>query len=235
MKKIFFPILFVGLVFLAGCGHQAATNNAAVSGADGTMPAANEMAAITPSSLAAESGMKVLSIIPEQSKAQYSMNELLRGTPTLVVGSTSQLAGEIGVKTDRPAAIKIGEIKLDAASFVTDIAARDKNVVELIFKANEPQNKYIVFQPTQVSGVPEILTPDQGFPVRIEGNLTISGTTRPVTFVGGITWRQDGSLVGSATTDLTYGDFGLKIPDFPFLSNVDQVVKLEIDLTAAAK
>jgi polyisoprenoid-binding protein YceI len=161
------------------------------------------------------------------------MNEFLKGVSTFVVGTSTQLTGNITVDTAKPAQIKIGAIKLDATSLITDNAMRNKNIVNLIFKSNQPQNQFIVFQPTKVSGVPTVLTPGQSFPVKIIGDLTISGTTKPATFTGTINWRGDGTVVGTATTEVTYANFGLVIPNFPFLSNIDKVAKLEVDVTAA--
>lgn len=176
---------------------------------------------------------KVLNVVAEESEAKYSLNELLSGVPTLVVGTSRQLSGQIMVDTSvKPAIVTVGDIKLDATSFATDKPMRDKNVVSLILKSDKPENKYIVFHTTSISGVPETLTADQSFPVEISGDLTISGVTKPATFKGQMTWKNDGSISGSASTDLTYANFGLVIPNFPFLANVDSVVKLEVNLNA---
>jgi polyisoprenoid-binding protein YceI len=176
---------------------------------------------------------KVLNVMAADSEAKYSLNEVLSGVPTLVVGTSKQLSGQITVDTSvKPAIVSIGEIRLDATSFKTDKAMRDNNVIKLILKSDEPENKFIVFQSAKVSGVPETLTPDQSFPVEITGNLTISGVMKPTTFKGTMTWKSDGTLTGTASTDLTYANFGLVIPNLPFLANVDEVVKLEVNLSA---
>ncbi|MFA5184761.1 MAG: YceI family protein [Patescibacteria group bacterium] len=225
MKKIFFPVLFLSLFFLAGCGIAQPD--------EGTVPAGKRAASEIAAENFADADTKTLGIVAAESQAKFSLNEVLKGVPTLVVGTSSQLSGMITVKTSQPAAINIGAIQLDATSLVTDNALRNKNIIELILKSNEPQNRYIVFQPTNISGVPETLTPGQSFPVTIEGNMTISGNTQPTTFTGAITWQSDGTLTGTATTDLTYANFGLAIPDFPFFSDVDKVTKLEINLKAS--
>lgn len=177
--------------------------------------------------------VKVLNIVSSESEAKYSLNEILSGVPTFVVGTTKQISGQISIDTSvKPAAVVIGEVRVDATTFKTDKEMRDNNVVKLILKSNEPENQYIVFKPTNISGVPETITPDQAFPVEITGNLTISGVMKPTTFSGTMTLKSDGSVVGEASTDLTYANFGLEIPNFPFLANVDKVVKLNIAISA---
>lgn len=175
-----------------------------------------------------------LSLLAGQSEAKFSLNELLRGVPTHVVGTSTQITGNVTVNTDTPAKITISPIKLDATSFITDNAFRNHNIINLIFHSNEPQNQFIVFQPASLDGVPTSLTPDQPFPVKITGNLTISGQTHPVTFNGTMDWHNNGTLSVAAATELTYADFGLAIPNFPFLANVDKIVKLEVEATAGS-
>ncbi len=176
---------------------------------------------------------KILNIVSEDSEAKYSLNELLSGVPTFVVGTSHQLNGQIAVDAvSQPATIKIGDIKLDATSFTTDKPLRDKNVISMVLKSDKPENQFIVFRTTSITGVPETLTVDKSFPVKITGDLTISGVTKPTTFDGNVTWKSDGSLAGSASTNLSYANFGLVIPDLPFLANVDEVVKLELNLSA---
>jgi polyisoprenoid-binding protein YceI len=176
---------------------------------------------------------KILNIVTESSEAKYSLNEVLSGAPTFVGGTRHKLSGQIAVDAvSKPATVTIGDIKLDATSFTTDKAMRDNNVIKLILKSDKPENQFIVFHPTSITGVPEALTAEKSFPVKIMGDLTISGITKPATFDGNITWKSDGSLSGSASTDLTYANFGLEIPNFSFLANVDKIVKLEVNLSA---
>lgn len=183
--------------------------------------------------VAVSTNAKALNIVAADSEAKYSLNEVLSGVPTLVVGTSRQLSGQIMVDTSvKPAVVTISDIQLDATSFTTDKPMRDKNVISLILRSDKPENKFIVFHPTNITGVPETLTADQSFPVTITGDLTISGITKPAIFNGQLTLKSDGSVTGTASTDLTYANFGLVIPNFPFLANVDQVVKLEVNLNA---
>jgi polyisoprenoid-binding protein YceI len=70
------------------------------------------------------------------------------------------------------------------------------------------------------------------FPVKVTGDLTISGVTKSIIFNGMARLGLDNSLTVKASTDLTYGDFGVAVPDLPFLANVSKTVKLTVDLVA---
>lgn len=168
---------------------------------------------------------KILNIVATESKATYQLNEELRGTPTLVVGNTSSLSGNIVLNTANQK-IESGQIKLDASTFKTDIPARDENVKKLIFKADKEENQYIVFNPTNIEQT------EGSNQIKATGSLSISGVSRTVTFEGTTSMLADGGVTIDASTMLAYADFGLVIPDFPFLANVDKTVKLTVSLVA---
>jgi len=179
-----------------------------------------------------DSNVKNLSIVAGESKATYELNEKLRGTLTHVVGSTGSVSGTATVNLVSPAKIEIGEVKIDATSFKTDIAKRDENVVELVLKSNQPANQYITFTPTDIIGVPATIEAGKDFSIKITGNMTVLGISKPITFEGVANVSANNSLTIKANTKVTYGDFGVTIPDFSFLSDVDKTVDLSINLIA---
>lgn len=168
---------------------------------------------------------KVLNIVATESKATYQLNEELRGTPTLVTGNTSSISGNIILNTDNQK-IESGQVKLDASTFKTDIPTRDENVKKLIFKSDKEENKYIVFNPTNIEQT------EGSNQIKVTGNLTISGVSKNITFEGTTSMLADGGITIDASTMLTYADFSLVIPDFPFLANVDKTVKISVSLVA---
>lgn len=176
-----------------------------------------------------EDGVRNFVLVSEESEAEYSINELLRGVPTLVVGKSKALSGNVLIQTKDKVEIVGGEIKLDAKSFKTDISNRDNNVANLILKANEPGNEFIIFQPKSISGLGEEIVLGEDIPVEISGDLTIAGVTETMTFVGTVNWLDENTLSGLINTDLTYANFGLTLPDFDFFSDVDEVAKLKIN------
>lgn len=177
------------------------------------------------------SNSKVLNIVATESKATYEINELLRGVKTHVTGNSSELSGSVTLNPTTYAVEK-AEIKLAANSFKTDIAARDGNVSKLIFKADQAGNEFITYSVSGIEGWPASVEMDKDYAVKVMGNMTISGVTKPVSFNGTAHVDTDGSFHVKAKTILTYGDFGLAIPNFPFLANVDKTADLSIELVA---
>jgi polyisoprenoid-binding protein YceI len=175
---------------------------------------------------------KVLSIVSNQSKAEFSLNEVLNGKPTLVVGTTNQIGGEIKIKSTAPVAMTIGEVKVDARTLKTDNENRNGALVRLILKSEDKGNEYISFKTKTVTGLPETIETGKEFAYTINGDLTIRGVTKPVSFNAKSILNKDGSLTGSATSMVTYGDFGISVPNLSFLANVDKTVKLSLSLVA---
>lgn len=169
---------------------------------------------------------KNLAVVSAESKATYKINEELRGTPTLVTGNTTAITGSITVDVANKK-IVTGKIEIDANTFATDIPARDENVKKLVLESDK--NKTITFVPTNIEGVLEV---GKSSNVKIAGAITIKGITKPVTLTGTAILNPDNSLALSVKTVLTYGDFGVTIPDFPFLANIDKTVDLSVDLVA---
>lgn len=93
------------------------------------------------------------SIVSAQSKATFSLNELLRGSPKLVVGETNTLKGEIGV-TFSPANISLGDISINARTLKTDSEKRDGAISRLILHSDKPENEFITFSNAVVTGLP---------------------------------------------------------------------------------
>src|SRR5262245_14265399 len=61
---------------------------------------------------AAGSGSLSLQIVPEQSEARFTIDEILRGRPNTVVGKSNQVAGEIAVNPNDLSAAKVGAIRV---------------------------------------------------------------------------------------------------------------------------
>jgi len=169
---------------------------------------------------------KNLAVVSSESKATYKINEELRGTPTLVTGNTTAITGSITLDVSNKK-IVTGKIEIDANTFATDIPARDENVKKLVLESDK--NKTITFVPTNIEGVLEV---GKSSNVKIAGAITIKGITKPVTLTGTAILNPDNSLALSVKTVLTYGDFGVTIPDFPFLANIDKTVDLSVDIVA---
>lgn len=196
-----------------------------------------EASAATAESVTPANGQTVYTIIPEQSTATFTLDELLRGEPKTVVGtSTSYIAGEIGFDAKNPASSTVGVIKLNARTFVTDDKNRNNMIRRVILKTENDENEFITFKPTSITDASGSGFKDASheFTFNITGDLTISGVAKQVTFLAGINLdpTDKTTLLISAGTTVKRSDFNLEIPNLSFLADVTDEVKLQLDLIA---
>lgn len=174
----------------------------------------------------------VYRIIPEESEARFLIDEDLRGERITVVGATNQVGGDIAVNMANPAESQVGTILINARTLETDNAFRNRAIRGQILKSAQDEFEFIEFVPTAVSGMPETVAVGEPVTFQIEGDLTVAGTTQPVTFEATVTVADDQRMTGSATTTVQWRDFNLTIPDVPGVANISEDVGLEIDFIA---
>lgn len=190
-------------------------------------PVAAPSASQTPSvstPVAPTNPTNVFRIVPESSKATFTLGEDLRGVRTTVVGTTQDVSGDITVDPNNVGAARIGTIKINARTFKTDSESRNRAIVRMIFKSEETGNEFITFTPSSISVASST--------IEVTGSLTISGVTNTSTFTGTYAFASDTELTGHVGTLLRYADFGLSVPELPFLANVDKQVELTFDFIA---
>ena len=177
-------------------------------------------------------GQVVFEIDKTSSEVRFEIDETLRGSPFRVVGTTSEVAGQILVDFDDPTASEVGEIVINVRTLSTDDSLRDRAIRGQILGTNNDDNEFARFVPGAVEGIPEQIAPGDSFPVTITGDFTLSGVTRPVTFQGQVTLATPDRLQIEATATVLYADFDLSIPEIPIVSNVSDEVLLAVTLTA---
>ena len=196
-------------------------------------PAQEGDTAVPEPEMPASGAPTTFTIDPARSEARFIINEVLRGTPTTVVGVTSNLAGQLLVDLNDPAGAQVGPIVINARDLKTDNNFRNNAIANEILLTNEFE--FITFTPTAVSGLPGTAEVGQTYPLEISGDLTITGQTQPVTFAGSVTLVSGGELTGQAAATIAYADFGLTIPFARSVESVEDTVVLELDFTAAAQ
>ena len=174
----------------------------------------------------------VFRISQEDSTAEFNISEVLRGVDTLVVGTTSEVAGDIRVNFVDPSASAIGQIRINARTFVTDEDRRNSAIARFILQSENEAYEFIEFQPTAVSGLPESVAVGDSFTFQISGDLTILDTTNEVTFDASATYTSEDQISGSAEATVRYADWGITIPDVPFVASVEDDVILKINFVA---
>jgi len=157
----------------------------------------------------------------------FTMNETLNGKPFLVVGTTTQIGGDIEIKDTK---LVLGELTLNAKTLETDNSRRNGAITRLILKSENPANEFITFKPTSYDGATAVET-GTSLTFNVLGDLTISGVTKPATFK--VTARVTSEQVtGTAETTIKRSDFGLVIPTLSFVADVDDAFPVTVSIVA---
>jgi polyisoprenoid-binding protein YceI len=176
----------------------------------------------------------VFRISQDESQVEYNIYELLNGEDKTVVGTTSQVAGDILIDLDDPSQSQIGEININARTFATDESRRDNSVARFILQSESDEHEFITFQPTGIEALPDTVNVGDALAVQVTGDLTIAGVTQEVVFDVNATLETEDRLVGSAETVVQRSAFNLNIPNVPFVANVGEDVTLKLDFVANA-
>jgi len=174
----------------------------------------------------------VLISLQPGSVARYEIGEQFARLPTPItaVGETSAINGKVyfdpsGNISESDASI----IVVDVESLTSDENKRDNWV-----RRNGGIGSEISIILTKVSGHTWPL-PDSGkMEVTIEGEMTISDITNPVTW-NGLLGIEGSDITGSITTIITWDQFSLSKPRLPFIISVDDEIMLELEVIATKK
>ncbi len=166
--------------------------------------------------------------IGEESKAEFRIGEILRDKPFTAVGTTSTISGDITLFDN---ALSFSTIRVNARTFKTDSENRDRAIARMILKSEKPENEWITFTVTGISGLPTSASMNRDLPFSMTGNLTIAGVTKPVTF-SAIMNITDTAITGTARTTLKRSDFNLTIPNIPFVASVDDSFPISVTIVA---
>jgi polyisoprenoid-binding protein YceI len=180
----------------------------------------------------AAASASVFEIEPEQSQARFVIDEVLRGSPKTVVGTTNQVAGQIVLDPTDPDSAQVGAIVINARTFATDSTQRDRAIQNQILQTE--QHEYITFTPKRLVGLPDRAGIGQPLAFQMVGDLTIRGVTREATFETTVTPHSEERLEGNANTTIRYADWGISIPRVPAVAGVADEVQLQLDFVATA-
>ena len=76
----------------------------------------------------ADLGQVTYDIDKTQSSVQFELDEVLSGSPKHVVGTTSEVAGQVLIDFDDPANSQLGTIVINVRTFKTDSDIRDRAI-----------------------------------------------------------------------------------------------------------
>ncbi len=166
--------------------------------------------------------------IMEGSSASYRVTEQLAGIdfPNDAVGTTEKVSGFMAILPDGSIAPG-SKLSIDLRGLTSDQSMRDGYIKNRTLETEKFPDA--VFVPTAVSGVPKMVPSAGQLGVALNGNLTIHGVTKPVTFKGIATIDPRSSTVaGRALTTISFSDFGLPKPTLARLVSVEDKITIEL-------
>lgn len=201
--------------------------------ADETQPIEGAEQAEVQGSQSTAGELRIFSINPAESQVRFELDEDLRGQRITVVGTTDQIAGEIGVDLSDLSTTQVGVIQINARGLATDNNFRNRAIQNEILDTGNFE--FISFKPTAINGLPDRADIGEEISFTMEGDLTIRDVTRPVSFTVLAKADTENRLSGTATAVISRGDFGLNIPSVPSVANVEEEIELYIDFVATAQ
>lgn len=226
-------VFFIGVVAIGALAFSFLRTPEAASAPIEAIPISDE----AKSSSSASSGesqssdsKNLYSIVQEKSEARFLIDEVLRGAPKTVVGTTDQVAGEIQIDLSDPASAQIGTILINARTLTTDNDFRNRAIKNQILVTD--RYEFISFTPTTLNGIPDQISIGETYTIETVGDLTIKDITKEATFTTTVTVLSETQLQGFSTATIFYSDFGINIPDAPAVSSVADEVILEIESIA---
>ena len=181
----------------------------------------------------AENGSStVYTIDSAQSTASFTIAEVLQGSDFVVVGTTDQVGGQVVFDASNPTAAQIGEIVINARTFVTDSDRRDSAINNRILFTEAFE--FVRFQPTAINGLPDSVAVGDSVDVEIVGDLTIMDMTKSTTFAATLTYISADEIAGTASTTILYDEYGVEVPLTQSVSFVSDELTMELDFVATA-
>jgi polyisoprenoid-binding protein YceI len=174
----------------------------------------------------------IFEIVSAESEARFLIDEVLRGDPVTVVGSTDQVAGQIAVDPGDLSSAQAGIIQVNARTLATDNQFRNRAIKNRILLTND--HEFVTFAPTEIVGLDGSGVVGETYSFQIVGDLTVTDVTRQVTFEVTATPVSETRIEGLATTAFLYTDFELFIPDAQAVDTVEDEVRLEFEFVAEA-
>lgn len=222
--------ILIGLLVLGGGAFMYLTRPVTID------PVATDTASATaPTSVASASPTtaETYNIVSAKSSAEFTIDEVLRGSPFTVHGTSSAVSGTASLSESAgKTVLTLGTISIDARTFKTDSTQRDGAIARLILKSTEPGNEMIPFVASGPVTLPESPRDGSTYPFSVTGTLTISGKSHTETFIGTIT-KSGSTLTTKVTAPVKRSSYGLVIPNIPFVANVPDTFTLSAVIVAS--
>ncbi|MEH6819731.1 YceI family protein [Dietzia psychralcaliphila] len=150
---------------------------------------------------------------PNETAAGYTVDEILRGEPVTVVGSTGQVTGEASISDSE---LEAAEFEVRIEGIATDIEQRDTRArsPEILDAEAHPSATLTLAAPVELASTPSDGTTTT---IPMEVDLTIKGTTER-TSVDVTVLRSGEVLIASGAVPVTWTEFGVEPPSLGFVT-----------------
>lgn len=167
--------------------------------------------------------------VADGSEARYRVREQLAQlpAPSDAVGETQSVSGTIAVMPDGTIMSDQSKILVDLRTLKSDQDRRDRFIGDNVLQVN--QYPMAEFVPTAVRGLPLPIPTTGNVDLEIDGDMTVRGVTKPVTWQVSATAAGQ-EVSGLATTAVKFGDFGMSQPRVASVLSVEDNIRLELDL-----
>lgn len=183
----------------------------------------------------APSAVRAFVIDPSQSSASFEIDEVLRGSAKRVVGTTSELAGQIQVDPADAATLQFSQIVVNARTFETDSGNRDRAIRgPVVLNSASDEFEFITFDVTTVDGLSDEVPLGERLTFSVTGDLLIRDTVNSVIFEVTATMVDDATIEGSAEATVLRSDYGIGIPSAPGVADVGDEVVIRLHFVAGA-
>jgi polyisoprenoid-binding protein YceI len=161
------------------------------------------------------------------STAGYRVNEVLAGQHTTAVGRTHDVTGTMTIVGHRVTAARFS---VDMASVTSDRSERDDQFRGRIMDvADFPTATFALTTPIRLANTPPV---GSTITTAATGDLTLHGTTKPVTLSLHAQRTRTGIEVAGGAT-ISYGEFGIDNPSFGGFVSVGDSGAFEVLLNLA--
>jgi polyisoprenoid-binding protein YceI len=172
-------------------------------------------------------------IVPQQSQAQYAVEEEFFGQAVpfvTAVGTTNAIEGAVTLDfANEGVSIANSTFTVDISTLTSDSGRRDRAIRERWLESSRfPEATFVA---SSVQNLPPDADFGKDVSFQVSGDLTVRDVANPVTW--DMTAKLDGeTLTGNASTFLFMRDFGFEPPDIGGILRVTDGVTVTVQFTA---
>jgi polyisoprenoid-binding protein YceI len=167
-------------------------------------------------------------LAPTGNQARFIVREQLTTieSPIDAIGTTTAITGGITLTPSGSIDPARSRITIAMDSLASDKENRDKWIRSHTLRTDSFPTATLVVK--ELQGLPKTLLTTGTLALKLAGDLTVHGVTKPWTW--DVTLTVDGNdFTGKATTHIKFGDFGMDQPRLMIVISVVDDVKLEYD------